>query len=163
MPEDIDVREAKERWRAQLTGKQIEDRVLYVIDVRVFNPFDLDHSFITRFDLTLLGQNHLAQEGPWTTTIVGNIFFGQMSGYWEAQDHLDAKRIWLSKFERTLFGTFPGTVGTIGDILRFPLFLGESGYGSICSIPTKTGNEDDPPEKAFPYYNVDWFVKQRMF
>lgn len=113
---------------------------LYVIALKVF-AYDgvvwggSRRRFISKYELMIDGDQG-DEEGTWRITDAA--YYGQRSGPWY-NVNLDGDRsIWCVKYERPgMLGVLfwdapqPGIIVSIDDILHFPLFVGETGYGHL--------------------------------
>ena len=89
-----------------------------------------------KFPITLEGSDSGADEGSWSTPPSG-IYLGQTSGYWSVSKDQDGlPTIWLLEDENPnivswLWRDSPLAIASIGDVLKLPLYLGETGNGTI--------------------------------
>jgi hypothetical protein len=76
-------------------------------------------------------------EGQWYAPDIAAFFFGISSGYWRVYNWGNGEsEIFLAdeplpNFVSIFWRDIPDNVAYIKDILKFPLFLGESGTGAI--------------------------------
>lgn len=107
---------------------------------------------VARFPLTLNDSDTLGNGGEWSVPDNAAHFFRQSKGFWQAKKQDDSFiMIWLRKDDDPNFISFlwrdvPFAFAALEGILRFPLFLGDTGKGLI-----------------FDSYSIAWKVIQRKF
>ena len=102
---------------------------------------------IVRVELTLEGSGRYADEGDWSVPDSALPYLGQSSGYWylkKSDDHFSSS-IWLMEdedpnFVSWLWRDMPAAVGVLHDVLKVPLFLGETGTGRTLPARPKQGH-----------------------
>jgi hypothetical protein len=89
-----------------------------------------------RFPVTLEVSDSGADEGNWFAPPTA-IYLGQTSGYWKTNRGKDSLlNLWLLEdadpnLVSWLWRDSPLAVAAVNDILKLPLFLGETGYGTV--------------------------------
>ena len=122
---------------------------LYVLDVKVIDA-------TAKFPLTIEGSSPLSKDGDWSVPDSAKNYFGQSSGYWRTYTDDDGIiSIWLMEDEDPnmisfLWRSTPKGVGALDGILKFPLFLGETGTGLINPVRRSD-------------YGIAWKVAERTF
>lgn len=105
---------------------------LYLMEIMVLN---LKKQVETRFPLTIEGGNPGSDNGDWSVRAPGSAYLGQADGWWKTfRDDDGLLEIWLMEDEDPnmvswLWRTLPNNVCVLEGILKFPLFLGETGTG----------------------------------
>ena len=108
-----------------------------------------------RFPLAIEGEED-DDEGEWWVPPTAVNFVGQSKGHWRQVNVKGERAIWCQAGEEPgWFGTVmgdesPEIIVSIRDILKFPLFVGETGYGRLMPTGKKS-------------YTLSWTVRWRGF
>lgn len=132
---------------------------LYVVELSVLDKSS--KKTIGRIPVTLNGDDKSADEGSWSVPKWAAVYVRQTSGYWYKKYDSDGmSNIGLYEAEDPnmiswLWRDTPQGIAVINDILKLPLFTGETGTGYILSM-IFMGN-------MFGGYSFNWRVIERGF